>query len=105
MPFGGGDAPIAVRVEILEAVFTIVIDIDVFTEKLGPGQAVVAVVIGAAETLAIEMPFLRTDAPVAVVVEGLKASRRPIIEWIFTVGRIEVAIGGSAAAWAAGVHA
>jgi hypothetical protein len=61
-------------------------------------------VVRAAESFAVEMPFLRGDAPIAIVVERLKTFPRPLVEGILAVRRIELAVGAAAAAGPASAH-
>ena len=67
MPFVALDAAVVVAVEIVEVVAAVVVQ--AFTEELRQIDRVVAIAIDAAERLDVEVPFVRRQPAVAVVIE------------------------------------
>ena len=59
-------------------------------EEFSPRDRAVLVVIRAAETFAIEMPFVARDPAVSVVIEREEAALGPIVEFVLAIRRIEV---------------
>src|SRR5687767_81857 len=83
VPFASRDAAVVIEIEVLERVVAVVIDVCGFAQELGPRQYAVAVVIGAIECRAIEVPFVARYTSIAIVIELLEPLRSPITERVF----------------------
>ena len=98
IPFRALDAPVVVPVEIVEARVPGIVDLT--AEKFRLAEGAVPITVDAPERLEIEMPFVRTDAAVAIVIEIIEAGRGPadipLVSIRQVVGLLEVPVSEGA---------
>jgi hypothetical protein len=84
VPLGTRDASVAIGVEKREAVAAVIVH-RILVEELRARNGAIPVVIGPAESFAIEVPFVVGDAIVPIVIEGAEPAVRPVVEGVFAL--------------------